>query len=173
MTKNTAKNKLGFTLIELLVVISIIALLMGILVPVLRKARNAATSTACQANLRSMGYAFMMYLDDNRQIMPPASIMPAEGVTTPSIMDFLMTYLSEPETFECPADTQDDYYENSGTSYGYNAKLGGTTVDRSFFAQVARCKAINIHVMRDLQPFHGRANYLYADGHVSDSREQH
>jgi len=169
----------AFTLVELLVVITVIALLMGILIPVLNKARASAVSTACQANLRSIAYAFVMYLDDNRDIMPEAVIMPIEGVDKPAIMDFLMRYLSEPKVFKCPADTKDHYYDDCGTSYGYNAFLGGTTVDRSLFARMTRSKAVNIHVMRDLGPFHGKEgkagsfNYLYADGHVSDNREQH
>ncbi|MEM9294780.1 MAG: prepilin-type N-terminal cleavage/methylation domain-containing protein [Planctomycetota bacterium] len=47
----------GFTLIELLVVIAIIALLIGILLPALSAARNAARTTACLANVRSIGQA--------------------------------------------------------------------------------------------------------------------
>ncbi|MEM7682807.1 MAG: prepilin-type N-terminal cleavage/methylation domain-containing protein [Planctomycetota bacterium] len=47
----------AFTLIELLVVIAIIALLIGILLPALSAARNAARTTACLANVRSMGQA--------------------------------------------------------------------------------------------------------------------
>ncbi|HPS55982.1 MAG TPA: prepilin-type N-terminal cleavage/methylation domain-containing protein [Sedimentisphaerales bacterium] len=169
----------AFTLVEVLVVISIIALLMGILMPALNRARASAASTACQANLRSIAYGFVMYLDDNRDIMPPAVIMPIEGFDSPTIMDFLMRYLSEPKVFKCPSDVKDHYYDDYGTSYGYNAMLGGTTVDKSMFAKMTRSKAVNIHVMRDLTPFHGKegkpgsCNYLYADGHVSDNREQH
>lgn len=169
----------AFTLVELLVVISVIALLIGILMPVLNKARASATSTTCQANLRSIAYGFVMYLEDNRDIMPPALMMPIEGDDSPTIMDFLMRYLSEPKVFKCQGDTKDHYYDDFGTSYGYNTMLGGTTVDRSMFARMTRSKAVNIHVMRDLGPFHGKEgkagsfNYLYADGHVSDNREQH
>ncbi len=55
----------AFTLIELLVVIAIIAVLMGILMPSLKKARNQAQGAACQGNLRNYTYAVQMYAQDN------------------------------------------------------------------------------------------------------------
>jgi len=53
----------GFTLIELLVVISIIALLMAILVPVLRKAREQGKAVNCTSNLRQIGFAASFYAE--------------------------------------------------------------------------------------------------------------
>ena len=55
----------GFTLIELLVVIAIIALLLAILVPSLRKARNHAMVVVCQSRLKEWGTVFAMYADEN------------------------------------------------------------------------------------------------------------
>jgi len=54
----------AFTLIELLVVIAIIALLMGILMPSLKKARDQAKAVVCGAHLKGLGVALRMYLDD-------------------------------------------------------------------------------------------------------------
>jgi prepilin-type N-terminal cleavage/methylation domain-containing protein len=60
----------GFTLVELLVVIGIIALLIGILLPALRRARDAATSTACLNNLRQIGITFHIYANNSKGWFP-------------------------------------------------------------------------------------------------------
>lgn len=59
------QQKKAFTLIELLVVISIIAVLMGILMPALRKARQAAQRITCAANQKGFGLAYQAYVQDN------------------------------------------------------------------------------------------------------------
>jgi prepilin-type N-terminal cleavage/methylation domain-containing protein len=66
-----ARHRSGFTLVELLVVVSIIALLIAILLPSLKKARAQAKNVACQAGLRSMGQAFMMYQEAYNGVLPP------------------------------------------------------------------------------------------------------
>jgi len=63
--KRNISKRAGFTLIELLVVIAIIALLMAILVPVLRSARNQARAVVCQSNLKQWGQILNLYTQDN------------------------------------------------------------------------------------------------------------
>ena len=60
----------GFTLIELLVVIAVIALLLALLMPSLRRARNQARAVVCQANLKQWGTVLALYTEDNQGRFP-------------------------------------------------------------------------------------------------------
>jgi prepilin-type N-terminal cleavage/methylation domain-containing protein/prepilin-type processing-associated H-X9-DG protein len=63
-------RKSGFTLIELLVVIAIIAILAAILFPVFAQAREKALQTTCLSNLKQLGTAFSLYLQDYDETLP-------------------------------------------------------------------------------------------------------
>ncbi len=64
------RNVKGFTLIELLVVIAIIAVLLAIIMPAMRRIKESAKQTICKSNLRNIGLALFMYLDDNDRKLP-------------------------------------------------------------------------------------------------------
>jgi len=104
----------GFTLIELLVVISVIALLIGIVLPSLGSARQTARRTKCTANLRSIGQGFSMYLKDSKDLFPRVRPLqgntPPGGGNDPSLLDLIADYLdTEVPRREIPGDPTSDF----------------------------------------------------------------
>jgi prepilin-type N-terminal cleavage/methylation domain-containing protein len=65
----------GFTLVELLVVIGIIVVLIGILLPVISRARDSANTTACLSNLRQIGLAISAYANDHHGCLVPGDYL--------------------------------------------------------------------------------------------------
>ena len=100
----------GFTLIELLVVIAIIAILAAILFPVFARARENARKSTCQSNLKQIGTANSMYLQDYDQVLP-RWLVGSPAKTGRIYTDYfywyelLVPYMKNDGVWRCPSDS--------------------------------------------------------------------
>jgi prepilin-type N-terminal cleavage/methylation domain-containing protein/prepilin-type processing-associated H-X9-DG protein len=106
---DTVKKTLsGFTLIELLVVIAIIAILAAILFPVFAQAREKAREATCLSNMRQIGTAVRMYVQDYDETFPifqAYNTQPAAGIAGHLGIEMeILPYIKNLEIFKCPDD---------------------------------------------------------------------
>lgn len=191
------RDRRGFSLIELLVVISIVAILVGIMLPALAVVRAKATQTACASNLHQIGLALEMYAGDFKDMFPYAQYN-GPGIadpgtppkpTFPEAMDHYLPY-RDPQTarvYECPGDSV--VFPVTTMSYYYSSwVLAGETlseIEDRWFVRRMNWNASRIRVMTDfdgneialdngetLEPgfFHRERNHLFADGRVGGLR---
>lgn len=124
-------HRLAFTLIELLVVIAVIALLMGILIPVLGRAREKARRVACMGNIRQFMVGIQVYASNNREYLPNglSDYQDPEDEHTPilsrAMRNALVDIIGDERALYCPwlrkpFDVPGGwYYVLDGEDYGY------------------------------------------------------
>ncbi len=127
-------RRTGFTLIELLVVIAIIAILAAILFPVFAQAREKARNITCISNIKQIGTATLMYVQDYDEKYPYAGYVPPTGekVNTTPFNDWpdeplyfptlVQPYIKSTRLFKCPDDSSKD-----GLIYAQYVALAGST----------------------------------------------
>ncbi|MFH1717309.1 MAG: type II secretion system protein [Planctomycetota bacterium] len=167
----------GFTLIELLVVIAIIAVLLGILMPAMRKIKEVAREQVCKSHLKQIGLAVAMYLDDYERKIPDTQSSnqhqwfesdgrtyrrPGSSSTYWGI--FYRDYIKDQtEIFGCPS-----FQSTAGTQLIYNYSGSEKSTDSDYVIQHASF-GLNHHSRargRNTETIYRLSEFIYCLDHA-------
>ncbi len=133
--KRNIDRKPAFTLIELLVVIAIIAILAGMLLPALSKARAKAKAISCVNSLKQMGIATKLYADDHDGRFPHTFQVRGDNAIRRAWFNIIQPYTQTTNLLLCPTRTSkfkevvNNYPSGQGdkavSNYSMNFRLGG------------------------------------------------
>ena len=170
-TKN--KKRKGLTLLETVVLLGVLAIAAGLLVPVVKRRRENESLHTCQANMKYLALATLMYEQDNADYLPPAgeSFPKSNGSTKFNLVTLLLPYLKGDGIFQCPSEPnaargKTDYAINVAVA-GYDAsKLNYPSYTILFCESpesngTAATASAPIFTTRHL----GGSDYTFVDGH--------
>lgn len=151
--KKSHQKRTTFTLIELLVVIAIIAILAGMLLPALNKARQSAFSSQCVSNLKQVAVTVQLYIDNYQEWIHPNIInKPTTGYKGTSNYFFVVLlnygFVKNPNIFVCPSFTPNKYKPTSKARYGETYG----TMGNSGFAKLARAHELYVWKAKESLP---------------------
>jgi prepilin-type N-terminal cleavage/methylation domain-containing protein/prepilin-type processing-associated H-X9-DG protein len=184
----------GFTLIELLVVIAIIAILAAILFPVFAQAREKARTASCQSNLKQIGLAAAMYVQDYDErwvsglLWGTTWLDPMDDPAwQPNWWSQLQPYVKNRGLFLCPSAPLGAWYQpaRANTSYMSNWWIIYTGESDADIRKPAQCPTwydageswSGTWSFETSEPWpralhHNGINALFADGHVKYTRKE-
>lgn len=132
---NHRSGERGFTLIELLVVIAIIAILAGMLLPALSRAKEKGRATSCTSNLRQLAMAHNLYASDFDGKSCPTFAVRGNNVDRKAWFNFLQPYTQTTNLILCPSKTKkfrelialypSDQRDKAISNYAMNFGVGG------------------------------------------------
>lgn len=185
-------KKRAFTLVELLTVIAIIGILAAIIIPVTGRVREQARTTRCLAQMRQIGSAFQMHVNDNRGNLPVQRVWESQWDAEGSWTYALFPYVDNRALFTCPENQTKQVDARVPVNFLYNpfvsARLPSPTgqainVSRSqkptrdvimieeFYASLGKTHTAAQEanpIAAHLYPHDGKTkrSTLYVDGHV-------
>lgn len=178
--KASVRTLLGFTLIELLLVIAIIGCLASLLMPAVSEMRQKADSMKCVGNMRQIGVAALLYVNDHNQRTPTIEPWPSDPVYSSTdgaqpIAQALGPYGATTAVLQCPSDLKGpNYFAQEGSSYQWFPGASNQNTHAVTFAfprmdnQTATLPMSRLFLAFDYSAVHNnQSNVLFGDGHVA------